>query len=71
MFALDPDYQDHFEDRELRLKLLKQLTIENICKDILRRGDNTVYQEILDYMHEYVEDNIEKFLPEKDFWELT
>lgn len=71
MFALDPDYEDPFEERELRHKLLKQLTIENMCKDILRKGDKTIYQDILDYMHEYIEDNIEKFLPEHDFWELT
>ncbi len=43
-------------------RLIKEMSIQDICKDILRKGDRTLYQDVLDFLHEYIEDNIEKFL---------
>lgn len=64
MYAIQPPLEPPvYEDR---YALIKEMTIENICKDILRRGDRTLYQDIFDYILEYVEDNLEKFLPEQE-----
>jgi hypothetical protein len=65
---IDPPVNDWF-DRD-KPKLI-QNAIEEICESILKKGDSSKFPEIFDYLYLYVEDNIEKFLPDRSFWELS
>jgi hypothetical protein len=38
--------------------------LKYVCENISRRGADTHFDEIYDLLFEYINDNIEKFLPE-------
>ncbi len=63
MFYYEPPCDD-WVDRD-KPRLISN-TIEEICKNILEKGEHSRFSEIFDYMYLYVEDNIENFLPEQE-----
>ncbi len=53
---------DDWNDRD-KSKFI-EMKIEEICHSIYRRGENGRFPEVFDYLYQYIEDNIEKFLGE-------
>jgi len=73
MFALESPYLeppcDDGLDRDKPAFI--EFKIEEICESIAKKGKHSPFHEVFDYLYEYIEDNLEKFLPEQDLWELT
>jgi len=70
MFALEAPLEPRTNEwLDVRKPELIKASIEEICENIIRKGDRSRFPEIFDYIYLYVEDNIEKFLPEHDFWD--
>lgn len=67
MFLYDPPLNPPINEWEDNQKptLIKN-TIEEICKDILFKGKRSSHAEIYDLLYEYIEDNIEKYIPGRD-----
>ncbi len=41
--------------------------VQEICKSISKEGEQSSFTDIFLMIHEYIQDNLEKFLPEKDY----
>ena len=66
MFAyelpLDPPCNDWEDDQKPRFI---NFVIEEMCRNILDKGRTGSFPDAFDYLYEYIEDNIEKYLPEQ------
>lgn len=40
--------------------------IEEICDNIAKKGERNQYSEVFDLLYEFIDDNLDKFLPEAD-----
>lgn len=61
MFVYEPAPEPYYDEwSEYRLPALCRLRIEDICKDILKRGMNTNYNAIYDAIYQLVEQDIDK-----------
>ena len=68
MFAYEPSLSPPEADRfDLARYYQIKLVIEDACKDILKRGENTRFQDILDLLHEHINENTLKYIPEADY----
>lgn len=65
MFAYEPPLEPPCDQwNEYQKPLFIKKKIEEVCEDIFCRLDKTNFEEIYDLLHEYIEDNIDKFLPQ-------
>lgn len=65
MFHIDPPANppcNYWE--EYGKPQLIQEKLQEICKKISQKGENSGFPEVFDIIYEYVEDNITKYLPE-------
>lgn len=62
---LEPYVDDWEEDKKPRLI---ELTIYEICSDICRRGRDAIHSAEFDVLYNYIEENLEKYLPEPDLY---
>lgn len=46
-------------------KFIEQ-TLKDICENIAKKGSATHFEDVFTSLYEYIEDNIEKFLPEEN-----
>ncbi len=53
---------DEWEDREKQVFIYEK--IEEICENIIKAGDKTLYPHAFDSLYLHIEQHIEKFLPE-------
>ena len=60
MFAYSrPDeWEDYYKPKFI------ESTIQDICKNIYEKGELSSFNEVFDLLYEYIEDNLEKFLPD-------
>lgn len=56
---------DHWNEFEKPVIIANK--IYEICENILKKGEHTFYQEVLNLLYEHIDQNIEKFLPESDY----
>ena len=57
-----PPVNDWEDDQKPRLI---EFVIMDICRNIANKGNKTRFPEAFDCLYEYIEDNLEKFLPEQ------
>lgn len=65
MYTIQPPLEPRFDlwnDRN-KPKFIER-KIEEICASIARKGQESQFPDVFDYLYEYIEDNIEKFLEE-------
>lgn len=68
MFAYEPplnppvDYWEEYKKPEFILS-----KIHEICQDIVKRQEDTNYQEVFDILYLHIEEHLDKFLPEDDY----
>lgn len=70
MFAIEPPINppcDYWEEYQKPKFIMNK--IQEICKNIYENGDNTNFQDILDYLYEHIEDNFGDYYspPEVDY----
>jgi hypothetical protein len=53
---------DEWEDKEKEIFIFEK--VKEVCENIVKRGDKSNYPEAFDGLYLYIEQNIEKFLPE-------
>jgi hypothetical protein len=53
---------DDWNDRDK--PILINIKIQEICANIGKKGEKCSFPEIFDYLYEYIDNNIEKFLGE-------
>lgn len=41
--------------------------LQDICENILKRGEKTDHQDVLDLVYEHIEEHLDKYLPEADY----
>lgn len=60
MLAYEPTLSPPLDEwKDYQLPTLCQLQVEQVCKDILNRGEKTIYSCIYDAIYELVEAQIE------------
>lgn len=68
MFAYEPHINPPFDIWEDgRKPLFISEIISDICSNILKKGDRTEHNDLYDIMYEYIEDRIQKYLPEPEY----
>jgi hypothetical protein len=68
MFAYEPHLEPpcNYWEEYKKPAMIEKKIIE-ISKNITEKGNNTFFSEIFDYMYEYIEDNLEKFLSHAEY----
>jgi hypothetical protein len=64
MLSTDPTSPlDHYESF-VRPRLVREV-IQDACNNILKRGNETHYSEIYERLFEYINDNLDYYIPEE------
>lgn len=60
MFSLEPPLEPIYNEwNDCTLPKLCKFRIEDVCNDIIKKGDNTIYQEIYNIVYQIVESEVE------------
>lgn len=69
MFAYEPSFEPPVNrwEEEIKPKFI-EAKIYEICSEICKRGSGGCFRKEFEFLYDYIEENLEEYLPEPDIY---